>query len=132
MRSRYAYTACQLIAVQDCIYRRAPGIAGSGLLAVLAAGAGADTVVACDLHEPLAAVARRVRLDVASFSRVLTVSANACTDRVSMIAVLVMGVATDQGASHFLCIATHLSSNMTSALNPAFSFHVSCCIIQVV
>jgi hypothetical protein len=34
--------------------------AGSGLLAVLAARAGADSVVACDLHEPLAAAARRV------------------------------------------------------------------------
>lgn len=33
---------------------------GSGLLSVLAARAGADSVLACDLHEPLANVARRV------------------------------------------------------------------------
>ena len=36
--------------------------AGAGLLSVLAARAGADSVVACDLHEPLATVARRVSL----------------------------------------------------------------------
>ncbi len=33
---------------------------GSGALAVLAARAGASSVVACELHEGLAAVARRV------------------------------------------------------------------------
>lgn len=33
---------------------------GSGVLAVLAARAGASSVVACELHESLAAVARRV------------------------------------------------------------------------
>lgn len=35
---------------------------GSGLLSVLTARAGADSVVACDLHEPLANLARRVRV----------------------------------------------------------------------
>ena len=34
---------------------------GTGLLAALAARAGAASVVACDLHEPLCAIARRVR-----------------------------------------------------------------------
>ena len=34
---------------------------GSGLLSVLAARAGANSVVACDLHAPLANIARRVR-----------------------------------------------------------------------
>ena len=33
---------------------------GSGLLAMMAATAGADTVVACDLHESLCEVARQV------------------------------------------------------------------------
>ena len=33
---------------------------GSGLLAMMAATAGADTVVACDLHESLCNVARQV------------------------------------------------------------------------
>ncbi len=33
---------------------------GSGLLAIMAATAGADTVVACDLHESLCNVARQV------------------------------------------------------------------------
>ena len=33
---------------------------GAGLLAALAAHAGATSVVACDLHEPLCAVARSV------------------------------------------------------------------------
>ncbi len=33
---------------------------GSGLLALMAATAGADTVVACDLHESLCNVARQV------------------------------------------------------------------------
>ena len=57
-----------------------PCIAGSGLLAVLAARAGADTVVACDLHEPLAAVARRVRVYVAGCNCKLAVSAKVCRD----------------------------------------------------
>jgi threonine dehydrogenase-like Zn-dependent dehydrogenase len=35
---------------------------GSGLLAVMAARAGASSVVACELHDSLAALARRVRL----------------------------------------------------------------------
>jgi predicted RNA methylase len=39
--------------------------AGSGLLAVMAAQAGASSVVACELHDGLAAVARRVRLRLA-------------------------------------------------------------------
>lgn len=34
---------------------------GSGVLAMLAARAGADSVVACDLHEPICDVARKVR-----------------------------------------------------------------------
>lgn len=39
--------------------------AGSGLLAVMAARAGASSVVACELHDGLAAVARRVRSGLA-------------------------------------------------------------------
>ena len=36
--------------------------AGSGLLSLMAATAGADTVVACDLHESMTTVARQVPL----------------------------------------------------------------------
>ena len=65
---------------------------GSGLLAVLAARAGADTVVACDLHEPLAAVARRVRPrpDVAGVSAAgwLSLHTLARTDCIGMVAVI--------------------------------------------
>ena len=34
---------------------------GSGVLAVMAAKAGADSVVACDIHESLCATARQVK-----------------------------------------------------------------------
>ena len=37
---------------------------GSGLLAVMAAKAGADTVVACDLHGSLCNTARKVRCSI--------------------------------------------------------------------
>lgn len=46
---------------------------GAGLLSLMVARAGADSVVACDLHESLAAVARKA------------VARNGCSDKVSVV-----------------------------------------------
>lgn len=44
---------------------------GSGLLSAMAARAGASTVVACDMHEPLCNLARSVRPPKTSHGRIM-------------------------------------------------------------
>lgn len=51
---------------------------GAGLLAMMAAKAGADSVVACDLHGTMCSVARKVRFPVAPATSMLMVILRCC------------------------------------------------------